>query len=45
MAGGCSGPLGDGIVTRYMDDSNFQKTIFAILAKEKIYKSILEKPE
>jgi len=34
----------DGIVTRYMDDSNFQKTIFPILAKE-IYKSILEKQE
>jgi len=34
----------DGIVTRYMDDRNFQKTIFPILAKE-IYKSILEKPE
>lgn len=34
----------DGIVTRYMDDSNFQKTIFPILAKE-IYKSILEKKE
>jgi len=31
----------DGIVTRYMDDSDFQKTIFTILAKE-IYKSILE---
>lgn len=31
----------DRIVTRYMDDSNFQKTIFPILAKE-IYKSILE---
>jgi len=34
----------DGIVTRYMDDSHFQKTIFPILAKE-IYKSILEKQE
>jgi hypothetical protein len=34
----------DGIVTRYMDDSSFQKTIFPILAKE-IYKSILEKQE
>ncbi|MDD2390912.1 MAG: type I restriction endonuclease [Desulfobacterales bacterium] len=34
----------DGIVTRYMDDNNFQKTIFPILAKE-IYKSILEKQE
>ncbi|MGK5091775.1 type I restriction endonuclease [Deltaproteobacteria bacterium TL4] len=34
----------DGIVTRYMDDSNFQKTIFPILAKE-IYKSILDKSE
>lgn len=34
----------DGIVTRYMDDSNFQKTIFPILAKE-IYKNILEKQE
>jgi hypothetical protein len=33
-----------GIVTRYMDDGNFQKTIFPILAKE-IYKSILEKQE
>ncbi len=32
----------DSIVTRYMDDSNFQKAIFPILAKE-IYKSILEK--
>ena len=30
----------DGIVTRYMDDSSFQKTIFPILAKE-IYNSIL----
>ena len=34
----------DSIVTRYMDDGNFQKTIFPILAKE-IYKSILEKQE
>ena len=34
----------DDIVTKYMDDSNFQKTIFPILAKE-IYKSILEKQE
>ena len=34
----------DSIVTRYMDDSNFQKAIFPILAKE-IYKSILEKQE
>lgn len=34
----------DRIVTRYMDDSNFQKTIFPILAKE-IYKSILENQE
>jgi len=34
----------DGIVTRYMDDDNFQKTIFPILAKE-LYKSILEKQE
>ena len=32
----------DGIVTRYMDDRSFQKTVFPILAKE-IYKSILEK--
>jgi type I restriction enzyme R subunit len=31
----------DGIVTRYMDDSSFQKTRFPILAKE-IYKNILE---
>ena len=31
----------DRIVTRYMDDGNFQKTVFPILAKE-IYKSILE---
>ncbi len=30
----------DGIVTRYMDDPDFQKTIFPILAKE-IYNSIL----
>jgi type I restriction enzyme R subunit len=34
----------DSIVTRYMDDNNFQKAIFPILAKE-IYKSILEKQE
>jgi type I restriction enzyme R subunit len=34
----------DEIVTRYMDDSSFQKTIFPILAKE-IYKTILEKQE
>jgi len=34
----------DGIVTRYMDDSSFQKTIFPILAKE-IYRSILVKQE
>jgi len=34
----------DGIVTRYMDDSSFQKTIFPILAKE-IYRSIREKQE
>ena len=32
----------DGIVTRYMDDRNFRKTVFPILAKE-IYKSVLEK--
>jgi len=32
----------DSIVTRYMDDSNFQKVIFPFLAKE-IYNSILEK--
>lgn len=32
----------DRIVTRYMDDTDFQKTIFPILAKE-IYKGILEK--
>lgn len=30
----------DGIVTRYMDDIDFQKTIFPILAKD-IYKSVL----
>jgi len=30
----------DKIVTRYMDDADFQKTIFPILAKE-IYKSII----
>lgn len=34
----------DSIVTRYMDDGNFQKTIFPILAKE-IYKNILEEKE
>jgi len=34
----------DSIVTRYMDDSVFQKTVFPILARE-IYKSILEKTE
>jgi len=34
----------DGIVTRYMDDPDFQKTIFPILAKE-IYNSILETAE
>ncbi len=34
----------DDIVTRYMDDSSFQKTIFPILAKE-IYKSVLERQE
>lgn len=34
----------DSIVTRYMDDGNFQKTIFPILAKE-IYKCILEQKE
>ena len=34
----------DGIVTRYMDDSSFQKTIYPILAKE-IYRNILEKQE
>ncbi len=34
----------DVIVTRYMDDSSFQKTIYPILAKE-IYRSILEKQE
>lgn len=32
----------DSIVTRYMDDREFQKTIFTILAKE-IYKTILTK--
>ncbi len=32
----------DSIVTRYMDDSNFQKTVFPLLAKE-IYRSIIEK--
>jgi len=34
----------DDIVTRYMDDSSFQKTIFPILAKG-IYKSVLERQE
>lgn len=34
----------DSIVTRYMDDSSFQKTIFPILAKE-IYNSVLEVKE
>ncbi len=34
----------DDIVTRYMDDSNFQETIFPILAKE-IYQSILAQQE
>lgn len=34
----------DSIVTRYMDDTNFQSSIFPILAKE-IYQSILEKQE
>lgn len=34
----------DSIVTRYMDDNNFQKAIFPILAKE-IYKNILQKQE
>ncbi len=32
----------DDIVTRYMDDSNFQKTIFPILAKE-VYQAVLLK--
>ncbi len=32
----------DGIVTRYMDDIDFQKTVLPILAKE-IYKNVLEK--
>lgn len=31
----------DGIVTRYMDDLDFQKTVFPILAKD-IYKSVLD---
>jgi type I restriction enzyme R subunit len=30
----------DGIVTRYMDDEAFQKTVFPLLAKE-IYENIL----
>jgi len=34
----------DEIITRYMDDRDFQKTIFPILAKE-IYQSILETQE
>ncbi len=34
----------DEIVTRYMDDNDFQRAIFPILAKE-IYKSILEDQE
>jgi hypothetical protein len=34
----------DGIVTRYMDDNDFQNTVFPRLAKE-IYKSILEKQD
>ena len=34
----------DEIVTRYMDDSNFQKIIFSIFAEE-IYKNILGKQE
>ena len=34
----------DGIVTRYMDDMAFQKTIFPLLAKD-IYKSVLQKIE
>jgi len=34
----------DGIVTRYMDDIDFQKTVFPIMAKE-IYKTVLDKVE
>lgn len=34
----------DGIVTRYMDDIDFQKTVFPILAKD-IYKSVLDTAE
>jgi type I restriction enzyme R subunit len=34
----------DGIVTRYMDDIDFQKTVFPILAKD-IYKSVLDAVE
>jgi type I restriction enzyme R subunit len=34
----------DGIVTRYMDDIDFQKTVFPILAKD-IYKSVLDAAE
>jgi len=32
----------DSIVTRYMDDIEFQKTVFPILARD-IYKSVLER--
>jgi type I restriction enzyme, R subunit len=34
----------DGIVTRYMDDVDFQKTVFPILAKD-IYKTVLDTTE
>ena len=34
----------DSIVTRYMDDIDFQKTIFPLLAKD-IYKNVLEAME
>lgn len=34
----------DGIVTRYMDDIDFQKTVFPLLAKD-IYKNVLEAME
>lgn len=34
----------DGIVTRYMDDMDFQKTVFPLLAKD-IYKSVLDASE
>jgi len=34
----------DIIVSRYMDDKDFQKTIFPILAKD-IYESVLENKE